>query len=656
MAETSPYVMRVSLSVLDDLGINLYSNMAAVLSEVVANAWDADASKVTVELTETEIVIRDNGHGMSIDEINDRFLHVGYRRREAGRTTTPKFKRPVMGRKGIGKLSLFAIAEEVTVATRMKGTPPHCFVLKTDEIRDAIDAGQEYRPTAGDPRLAPGRPGTVLRLARLKKTADERTGAALRQRLARRFSVVGGNSFNVVIDGKKVTVKDRRYWRSVQYLWVIGDPPDYIRDLRKRTTKPKPEKSADIDGWVDKERGWKASGWIGTVAETRSLEEAENNLPVLARGKLIHEDLLTSIRQGGFVTKYIVGELRVDFVDDDKGSDIATSDRQSLRETDERYVALVEFVTGAMRTVNTDWTRWRRESATKKARQYPSIDRWFQTLTADGDRKAAEKLFERIGALPLEKEEDRKELYKHGILAFERLRITDLLGQLETLGDGDVESLLPVFAGIDDVEAVLYAQIARGRLEVIQKLTDLVDGDAKERAIQTHLFNHLWLLSTSWERSTSHPQMEKRVDRALGVVTKALGDKEKLQRLDIAYKTPPGAHVVIELKRYSANTPSYELHTQMSRYRTAVRKVLQEHFPNEDPDVEVIAVVGRRPSDVPWEEYRQQLAAIRSSVVTYDELIEDALDNYREYLEADERISSLTELFRSLDAEVLEEQ
>ncbi len=202
---------------------------------------------------------------------------------------------------------------------------------------------------------------------------------------------------------------------------------------------------------------------------------------------------------------------------------------------------------------------------------------------------------------------------------------------------------------------MLYAQIARSRLKVIQKLTNLVDDDARERAIQQHLFDHLWLLSTSWERPTRHPQMEKRVDRALGVVTKALGGKEKLQRLDIAYKTPPGTHVIIELKRYSAHAMSYDLQAQMKRYRNAVRKVLEEHYPNDEPDIQVIAVVGRRPTDTPWEEFKQELQAIRANVVTYDELIEGALDDYRDYLEADERISHLTELFIALDEETLSE-
>ena len=47
---TDMYKMTVDLNVLDHLGINLYSNIAAVLTETVANAWDADAEKVEIRI------------------------------------------------------------------------------------------------------------------------------------------------------------------------------------------------------------------------------------------------------------------------------------------------------------------------------------------------------------------------------------------------------------------------------------------------------------------------------------------------------------------------------------------------------------------------------------------------------------------------------
>ena len=87
-----PFRLTISLNVLEHLGINLYSNVPAVLSEIVANAWDADASEVRVtwDRTAGRIVIQDDGVGMTPSEINERFLSVGYRRRDGQPGRTPK--------------------------------------------------------------------------------------------------------------------------------------------------------------------------------------------------------------------------------------------------------------------------------------------------------------------------------------------------------------------------------------------------------------------------------------------------------------------------------------------------------------------------------------------------------------------------------------
>ena len=108
---TDTYRMTVDLNVLEHLGINLYSNIAAVLTEVVANAWDADGENVEIRLDPDAdwIEILDDGVGMTISEMNEKYLRVGYRRREEddqhGKFTAKG--RQVMGRKGLGKLSLF---------------------------------------------------------------------------------------------------------------------------------------------------------------------------------------------------------------------------------------------------------------------------------------------------------------------------------------------------------------------------------------------------------------------------------------------------------------------------------------------------------------------------------------------------------------------
>ena len=119
-------VLKIDLNVLNHLGLNLYSNVPAVLAELIANAWDADASTVKVSIDgqgkDKKIVIQDDGCGMDDADLDEKFLNVGYQRRgnngqSIGDQTSGK-ERSVMGRKGIGKLSAFSIAGEVKVITK----------------------------------------------------------------------------------------------------------------------------------------------------------------------------------------------------------------------------------------------------------------------------------------------------------------------------------------------------------------------------------------------------------------------------------------------------------------------------------------------------------------------------------------------------------
>ena len=117
--------------------INLYSNVPAVLSEIVANAWDADAHNVTITIDKVEdtITIEDDGVGMNRDAVIDRFLTVGFKRRDVLGETTPGGRKP-MGRKGIGKLSIFSIAQIAEVYTT-EGKERTAFKMDRDVIRKA---------------------------------------------------------------------------------------------------------------------------------------------------------------------------------------------------------------------------------------------------------------------------------------------------------------------------------------------------------------------------------------------------------------------------------------------------------------------------------------------------------------------------------------
>src|SRR4051812_14063152 len=88
------YRLRISRLTVDKLGVKLYDKVSAVVAELVANSYDADADSVTVRLplgTELArkgedgtvmdhgwtIEVEDDGHGMSPDEARSFYLQVG---------------------------------------------------------------------------------------------------------------------------------------------------------------------------------------------------------------------------------------------------------------------------------------------------------------------------------------------------------------------------------------------------------------------------------------------------------------------------------------------------------------------------------------------------------------------------------------------------
>jgi hypothetical protein len=201
--------MRLDLNVLNHLGLRLYSNVAAVLSEAVANSWDADSPTVGINI-DTEagfIEIVDRGLGMTIDQANARFLTVGYDKRSAEGAKSPG-GRALMGRKGIGKLALFSIADTVKVAST-KGGELHGFIMSVPELEKAIVDGRDYHPAPLSNKMLPKiSKGTWIRLEDLKKRAGSQTVTALRKRIARRFSVFG-TDFKVTVNRDEIAINDR---------------------------------------------------------------------------------------------------------------------------------------------------------------------------------------------------------------------------------------------------------------------------------------------------------------------------------------------------------------------------------------------------------------------------------------------------------------
>ncbi len=413
--------MTVSLNVLKHLGFGLYSNVPAVLAEVVANAWDADAEHVTIDIDRQgdRIVIRDDGHGMTIEDANRRYLDIGYERRRApGGAHTPTFDRPVMGRKGIGKLSLFSIAKSVEIQS-VRGSERHGFVMDADAIEKAIKSKSEgpYHPAPLPPEALTVEVGTQITLTGIKRRLH-RSSAALRRRLARRFSIIGpGHGFNITLDGSPITISDRRYHDRVQYLWTYGEKGQELanaakglEDLEARSPEiSNTDPPLQIDGWIGTA---KTSGLL----KDKEADESLNRIVIMVRDKLAQEDVLEEFGEGGLYSKYIIGEVHADFLDLDDEEDIATTSRQRIIEGDPRYQALKDKLQEELKFIQSEWTALRNTKGIDIAIAIPQIGKWYDGLGGD-HKKAATRLFGRINQLTIEDPAEKRQLFISGILA-----------------------------------------------------------------------------------------------------------------------------------------------------------------------------------------------------------------------------------------------
>lgn len=654
-SEASPYVMTINLSVLHHLGIGLYSNIPAVLSEVVANAWDADAElvEITIDTEKDEIVIKDDGSGMNLTDINKKFLHVGYEKRKSESVVTPK-GRHVMGRKGIGKLSVFSIAQLVDVHSIKEGEI-HAFRMDLNKIENLIKDGKshDYRPDPLDLENIEIEKGTHLILRNFKKKLNK-AESYLRRRIARRFSIFGPeHDFIVEINEEEITAKDRDYFNRLEYMWCFGGEGKAVSKDCKSL-----EKAFELDNLVHKfidedgiEREYKVSGWIGTVDERKHIDDANNTIVLFAHGKLIQEDIIKDLNEGGIYSKYLIGEIDADFMDLDELEDMVTSDRQRVREDDERYNRIKEFVWNALKEIQKRWTELRKESGAEKALENPVIKEWYDKLTGD-NKKWARMVFGKIESLTVPDLEAKKELYKASMLGFESMALKNSLSVLNTIekieSEEELRSVMGLFGSIDELEAAYYYQISKGRLQVIRNFAKMVP-ISKEKAVQDYIFDHLWLLDASWDRAASNKHMEESVKTEFKKIDAGLTEEEASGRIDIRYQTAAGKHIIIELKKYDRKVEVFELSKQINKYVCALEKCLTEKFPEKDSHIEAICILGSPPTGGPPEMINDNLASVKARYKTYDTLISTAMENYGNYLEEDKKVSKLISIIERLD-------
>jgi signal transduction histidine kinase len=127
MSNINKHNIKAKSHILSLLGDELIGSDSLAIFELVKNAYDADAEEVTVEFinlnqSNQQIIIEDDGHGMTNKVIQDVWLTIGTDfKRGKNRKESKKFKRVSFGNKGVGRLAVHKLAKRITLETQAEG-------------------------------------------------------------------------------------------------------------------------------------------------------------------------------------------------------------------------------------------------------------------------------------------------------------------------------------------------------------------------------------------------------------------------------------------------------------------------------------------------------------------------------------------------------
>ena len=637
------YTMRISRRTVDKLGVKLYDRASAVVAELVANAYDADAESVRVRLPlasllgnepsarqaaeETEeqgnaasdeeaetlgqneesykqeenenvtdqarvapsiqmIEVSDNGHGMDPTEAENNFLTVGQDRRtniRQGALSRSK-KRPVMGRKGIGKLAPFGICRRMEVLSSggektADGFITSHFILDYDEIIQ--DTEKPYYPQrGGKDRTHSTTSGTIIRLSEFQRKRVPNEETFLRQ-LARRFGAQQSDF--------RIVVEDLRGSKGKQPVEV------------KPINIPVEQKTRiDLNGRpvpLEDGRILPITGWIGMAKEGYKHEELAG-VRIYARNKIVATTrdfgLMSGFTGENTLRSYLVGEIHAEWLDEDSGEDLIKTDRQDILWESDRGQALRSWGHDLLKEIGTLTRKPRRENVRKRFLRLARVaeranERYPDTTIVE----SALDLANMIGGFAAE-DELTDESYVDGLcevilsVAPHRALMEAFRGFKERV-DGEapaLESLLDLFDKTRVAELASYAQIAMERVTIIEKLSDVVNDSAPEPELQRLISKGPWLIDPAWSVITSNQALRTFAQRFAMLwhskhgedlvvdIGEGLGEERK--RPDFTAMEVGGRLHVVEIKApgHKFNGKDFE---RLQNYVTALRKFFEKN-------------------------------------------------------------------------------
>jgi len=596
--------MQVQMTVIDNLGIKMYSNIVPVISELVANAYDADATIVEINLPDGKIdensiiTVKDNGVGMTFEDLNRKYLTVGRNRRdEPESSVSERLNRKVMGRKGIGKLSAFGIAQKIQIKT-CRASEEIKFEMDLAKIK-STPAGKNYSPDH-EKVSSSCENGTEIKLSKLSRK-NRIDIESFRKKLARRFCCIT-EDFKILVNGNELSSEDR----CVKENCTVVE---------------------EINECVNDDGDFKVTGWLGTMKDAVSTDVTAG-VVIMVRGKLVQEPFFFEAPSQGwfnFAKSRIVGEIHADFLDEEE--DLILSNRCSIYWDHEICQLLMNWGREKVIKLAAKYGKHRQEESERVVRDNDEFKNWLTGLSKP-EKKVANKVIKIITSDNNLDEGRILELASFMKESFEMQSFKELVASIDAEENPSNLQLIELFEEWDLIEAREVCRVAKGRLAAIEKLTHLIDTNAKEvPEMHNFLAKYPWILDPSWTIAYDEVRFSQ-------LLRDNFSDQEldaNDRRIDFVCLGAGDTIHVVELKRPGHSINKNDLDQLLNYVAFIKRKLGNDPNCRSYSDVSGYIVGGKAVKTDDFEERKIMWAGRRLYIRLYDDLLIVAKKLHEEY-------------------------
>lgn len=542
-----------------------YSSSERALKELVDNAWDADAERVTISLPKPlsrgAIVIQDDGTGMTEQELRRHYLSIATDRRSRRGERTTKKNRQVKGRKGIGKFAGLMAASVMTLETIARGRLCR-ITLRLDEISqvediELLDIGLHSEPCEWELH------GTTITLSELHQGLAYPDANKLRQVLLQDYG--RQDDFSITVDGKQLDVDDvsGSYSEQEKVLPAIGRVKLRFSISDGKSGLRQPGITLRVDG--------KAVGRPGFFGL-----DQRDDFP----SKLLRK---------------LYGEVEADGLRDHitAGWDSAVENSELLKEV-ESYVQPILREAYEL--------QYRREIQLTQARLQRSILARLSSLP-EYKRVFADRAIKRILGKYYGEPESRVEPVVNVLLeAMESSDYRILLEHIAEATPGDVAGIAERLDEFGLAEMAFLVQQAEARRIFLDQLDVLAcDSATTEAVLHKALERNLWVFGAEYSLFSSNTTLRRQIEDIFGKIY--IGNRAEKRPDLLLNENLSGEYLLIEFKRpnHALNHGDYVqaigYRHELSKYVNALIQVLvvggscSPDFPTKDREPQIDARV-----------------------------------------------------------------